>query len=317
MKPEAFAQPNLEPSHSKTLLISGASGLIGTAFTAAARKKGHEVRHLVRRSPAAAYEFSFAPERGEVDGRAFEGVDAVINLSGASISKMPWTRRYKELLVRSRLDATNTIVAAINRMDVPPAQLLSGSAVGIYGNHSSDAPLDESANGTGFLADLCRQWEDAALAAEPTTSVTLLRTGLVLSASGGMLPVVSRITKLGGAGRLGSGRQHWPWISLGDYTAALMHLAGLESRSSSAIPGPVNLCVPEAATEEEFMRTLASVLHRPYLLPAPAFALKLLLGDAANELLLANQPAVPKRLLNAGFRFTDVNLRGLLQRELG
>lgn len=317
MKPEAFAQPNRQPSHSKTLLISGASGLIGTAVTAAARKKGHEVRHLVRRSPAAAHEFSFAPERGEVDERAFEGVDAVINLSGASISKMPWTTRYKELLVRSRLDATNTIVAAINRMDVPPAQLLSGSAVGIYGSHSSDAPLDESASGTGFLADLCRQWEDAALAAEPKTSVTLLRTGLVLSATGGMLPVVSRITKLGGAGRLGSGRQHWPWISLSDYTAALLYLTGLESRNPSVVRGPVNLCVPEATTEAEFMRTLATVLHRPYLLPAPAFALKLLLGDAANELLLANQPAVPKRLLNAGFRFTDVNLRGFLQRELG
>ena len=317
MKPEAFAEPNLEPSRSKTILISGASGLIGTAFTAAARKKGHTVRHLVRRSPAAADEFSFAPERGEVDDRAFEGVDIVINLSGASISKMPWTKRYKQLLVKSRLDATNTIVAAINRMDAPPTQFLSGSAVGIYGSHASDTPLDESASGTGFLADLCRDWEDAALAAEPKTSVTLLRTGLVLSATGGMLPVVSRITKLGGAGRLGSGRQHWPWISIDDYTAALVHLAGLDSRNPAVLRGPVNLCVPEACTEAEFMRTLASVLHRPYLLPAPAFALKLVLGDAADELLLANQPAVPKRLLNTGFRFTDVNLRGLLQRELG
>lgn len=312
MKPDAFPKPAFEASAPQTILIAGASGLIGSAFTIRARALGHSVRHLVRRSPSNEFEYAWRPDAGSIDPDALEGVDTVINLSGASISKMPWTAKYKAELRSSRLSATSTLVEAMNGMDEPPKRFLSGSAVGIYGNSQGDLPLTEdadTAHASGFLSELCRDWESAALRAE-RSHVTLLRTGLVLAAEGGMLPVVARITKLGGAGKLGTGRQHWPWISLGDYTAALMHLL------TSEVSGPVNLTAPESSTAAEFMRTLANVLRRPYLLPAPGFALKAILGDAADELLLANQPAVPSKLLADGFRFDDVELEGLLSHLL-
>lgn len=311
MKPDAFPKPSLLPSSErKTLVIAGASGLIGSALTPAAQAQGHTVRHLVRRAPEHSNEFQWNPAAHFIDPDALLDADVVVNLSGASISKMPWTARYKHELLQSRLDATQTLVHAMNTMDAPPSRFLSGSAVGIYGHASSDAPLTEDSRGTGFLAELCQQWEDAALTVQPKTAVTLLRTGLVLSHRGGMLPVVARIARLGGAGKLGNGRQHWPWISIDDYTAALLHIV------QSGLTGPVNLSAPTQTTAAEFMRTLANVLHRPYLLPAPAFALKAVLGDAGRDLLLANQPVAPAKLHADGFRFRDTNLRLLLERLL-
>lgn len=315
MKPEAFHTPQRDADRQRqTILIAGASGLIGTAFTRRARELGHTVRHLVRRAPVAEGEFAWNPASSKIDHAAFSGVDTVINLSGASISKMPWTKRYRDELRTSRLDATNTLVTTINGLENPPTRLLSGSAVGIYGNRGDDSPVTEQTQtnsaDAGFLEGLCTLWEDAARQTDARTPVTLLRTGLVLGTEGGMLPVVTRIAKLGGAGPLGSGRQHWPWISLRDYTNALLHLMDAD------LTGPVNLVSPTQTTAAEFMRTLAHVVHRPYLLPAPAFALKTLLGDAADELLLSNQPVVPERLLTDGFAFADVDLADLLRRLL-
>jgi uncharacterized protein (TIGR01777 family) len=312
MKPEAFHQPAKLPSSARqTILIAGASGLIGTAFTRAAETQGHTVRRLVRRPPTSSAEFAWNPKAHTIDPDALEGVTAVLNLSGASISKMPWSTAYKSELMSSRIDATNTLVTAINGMDAPPLRLLSGSAVGIYGDHPDVDTLSESDTGSGFLAELCQAWEAAALTVNESTRVTLLRTGLVLSQDGGMLPVVTRIAKLGGAGRLGTGRQVWPWISVDDYCRALLHLL------QSDLDGPVNMAAPASTSAAEFMRTLASVLKRPYLLPAPSFALRALLGDAANELLLSNQPAKPTRLESDGFQFGDTQLRPLLERLLG
>lgn len=311
MRPEAFHQPNKPPSSARQIiLIAGASGLIGTAFTRAAEAQGHTVRHLVRRPPKTSREFEWNPAEHTLDPDALEGVDAVLNLSGASISKMPWSKAYKSQLISSRLDATHTLVAAINAMDAPPKRLLSGSAVGIYGNRSDVETIPTDQTGTGFLAELCQDWEAAALETNTVTSVILLRTGLVLSADGGMLPVVARITRLGGAGRLGNGRQVWPWISLDDYCSALLHLV------QSDVHGPVNMVAPSRTSAAEFMRTLAAVLKRPYLLPAPSFALRTLLGDAADELLLSSQPVNPSQLDADGFRFADTELRPLLERLL-
>lgn len=311
MKPEAFPKPSLLPeAQRKVIVIAGASGLIGSAFTPTAEAQGHTVRHLVRRAPKSSTEFEWDPSARHLDPDALVDADVVINFSGASISKMPWTASYKRELLQSRLDATNTLVGAINEMDAPPSRLLSGSAVGIYGDAPDDVPLTEDAHGSGFLAGVCAEWEAAAEGVRPETSLTLLRTGLVLSDRGGMLPVVARITKLGGAGKLGNGRQHWPWISIDDYCRALLHLL------HSELDGPVNLAGPVSTTAAEFMQTLAAVLHRPYLLPAPAFALRALLGDAARELLLANQPVSPAKLERDGFTFADTNLRALLERLL-
>jgi len=311
MKPEAFPQPVLLPAaQRKTVIIAGASGLIGTAFTAAASAVGHSVRHLVRRPPLAQHEFSWDPARYTIDPDALEGVDVVLNLSGASISKMPWTKQYKEELRASRLSATRTLVNAMHEADSAPGQFLSGSAVGIYGSIAEGEAIEDDQVGDGFLAQLCKEWESAALEVGPQTRVTLLRTGLVLSRDGGMLPVVTRIAKLGAAGKLGRGTQHWPWISIDDYSNALLYLM------QSSVQGPVNMTAPVSTTAADFMRTLASVVHRPYLLPAPAFALRALLGEAANELLLSNQPVQPTQLLDEGFSFGDTDLRMLLTRLL-
>jgi uncharacterized protein (TIGR01777 family) len=311
MKPEAFPTPTLLPSaQRRTIIIAGASGLIGTAFTDSAIEAGHTVRHLVRRTPAAQHEFVWNPAQHTIDPEALEGVDVVLNLSGASISKMPWTKSYKAVLRSSRLDATSTLVNAMRSMDAAPSLFLSGSAVGIYGSVADGETIHDDHTGDGFLATLCKDWEAAAKEAEPATTVTLLRTGLVLSQDGGMLPVVTRIAKLGGAGKLGNGQQHWPWISVNDYCLALLHLV------QSPLSGPVNMTAPVSSTAAEFMRTLAAVVHRPYLLPAPAFALKALLGEAADELLLSNQPVHPSQLLSSGFSFSDTNLRSVLTRLL-
>lgn len=312
MKPAAFAAPKLLPAaQRRTIVIAGASGLIGSAFSERARQLGHTVRSLVRRAPSADSEFEWHPETGHIDAAALQGADVVLNLSGASISKMPWTRQYREVLTTSRLAATNTLVQAINDADAPPAILLSGSAVGIYGSSPSNTPLTESASGTGFLAQLCAQWEAAAANVRPETTLTLLRTSLVLSGSGGMLPVVARLTRLGAAGPLGNGKQHWPWISIDDYVAALLRLI------AQPVSGPVNMASPTLTTAAEFMRTLAHVLHRPYALPAPAFALRLALGQAAENLLLANQPVSVDKLANAGFTAHDTDLEATLARLLG
>lgn len=300
MKPEAFNTPQVrrgdDSNEPQTLLIAGASGLIGSALTEAARAQGHTVRHLVRRAAQAAHEFTWNPADGTIDMDALQGVHVVVNLSGASISKMPWSARYKHELRASRLNATDTLANAILDADVPPRSFLSGSAIGVYGD--------------GFLAKLCDDWEQAARAAQTRTRVVLLRTALVLSPKGGMLPVVQRIAKLGGAGRLGVGSQHWSWISIDDYVAALLHLM------HSELAGPVNMTSPKSVTAAEFMRTLASVLHRPYLIPAPEFALRTLLGEAAEELLLADQAAVPTQLMSEGFVFHDTDLRATLKRLL-
>lgn len=312
MKPDAFAKPSMLPSEQRKLIvIAGASGLIGSALTPQLELQGHTVRHLVRRAPRASREFEWNPSERHLDSDALIDADVVINLSGASISKMPWTARYKRELTQSRLDATHTLVRAIHAMDTPPSQFLSGSAVGIYGSPTADTRLTEgSPSGAGFLAELCVAWEAAALEVQPPTRVVLLRTGLVLSGDGGMLPVVSKITRLGGAGKLGNGRQIWPWVSVHDYVAAVLHIL------QSSLTGPVNLSAPTSTTAAQFMRTLANVLHRPYLLPAPAFALTTLLGDAARELLLANQPVQPQKLIQDGFVFRDTELRSVLERLL-
>lgn len=280
------------------VLIGGATGLIGSALKEALLARGDKVAALVRRPAASAHEISWNPQSGELSPQSLEGFDAIVLLNGASVGRLPWTSKYRGELVASRLESTRTIVRALQRMTGARPALLSGSAVGFYGS-APGVILDEASPAGGtFLAKLCVEWEAAAREAEAVTSVALLRTAPVIHRRGVLRPMVT-LTNLGLGGPLGSGKQIWPWISLADEVRAILHV--LDERLS----GPVNLCGPTPATANQTGRALARNLRRPFLLPAPEWALRLGLGKAATESLLTSDADVrPHVLLESGFAFT-------------
>lgn len=299
-------------AESLTVLIAGASGMIGTELGRQLADAGHRVVRLVRRPASGPDERQWDPAAGILAADALDDVDAVVNLSGASISRLPWTARYKREILSSRLSATSTLATAIGRAAVPPSVFISGSAVGFYGDRPGERLDEDSAPGTAFLAKVVIAWEDAAQeAASDGTRVVLVRTGLVLG-NGGALTPLKIIAKLGGAGPLGSGRQVWPWISLHDEAAAILHLI-----TASTLSGPVNLVAPRPVTSSELNRDLAQLLRRPFWLPAPRWAIVAALGDAGRELLLADQDISAKRLTDDGFRFTHAEVQGALRAALG
>lgn len=276
--------------------------MVGTELRRQLADRGDTVVSLVRRPAESAGESSWAPERGEIDPAVLEGVDAVVNLAGASLSRLPWTRAYRSLILDSRIDTTRTLVNAFSAAATPPPVLINASAIGIYGDRG-DEPLDESSpGGTGFLADVVRQWEAAARAAPAPTRVVCVRTGLVLGPGGAMARLLP-IVRAGIAGPLGSGRQRWSWISLYDEAAAIRHLI------DTPVEGPVDLVAPEPARASEVIRELARQSHRPYWLPVPAPAISLVLGEAGRELLLASQDVSSRKLRESGFDFRDATLQ--------
>ena len=279
------------------VLVSGASGLIGTELCAQLRAAGHTVARLVRRDPRGADEFRWNPATLSMDESAFAGVDAVINLSGASIARLPWTKAYRREILDSRVQATRTLTDAMGRQATPPAVLLNASAVGIYGDRPNEVLTENSPAGTDFLAKVTSAWEAEAARAPQSTRVVTLRTGLVIARGGALKPLLP-IVKLGLGGPLGHGTQHWPWISLHDEAAAFVHLL------TSTLSGPVNLVGPTPATANDVIRAVSAGLHRPFLVPVPEFVLTLALQDAARALLLADQQIVPDRLQKDGFVFT-------------
>ncbi|TFC59105.1 TIGR01777 family protein [Cryobacterium sp. TMT2-15-1] len=279
------------------VLVSGASGLIGTELSAQLRAAGHTVAHLVRRDPRGADEFRWDPAALRLDKGALDGVDAVINLSGASIARLPWTKAYRREIRDSRVQATRTLTDAMGRQATPPAVLLNASAVGIYGDRPSEVLTENSPAGNDFLAKVTRDWEAEAERAPESTRVVTLRTGLVIARGGALKPLLP-IVKLGLGGPLGRGTQHWPWISLHDEAAAVVHLL------TSTLSGPVNLVGPTPATANDVIRAVSAGLHRPFLVPVPEFVLTLALQDAARALLLADQQIVPEKLHTDGFVFT-------------
>lgn len=278
------------------ILLAGASGLIGSEVARLAAGE-HEVRALVRRPPVGEREIRWDPASGIAPLAAIREADAVISLSGASLSRLPWTRRYREEILRSRVQATGALARAIADADAPPIWV-SGSAVGFYGDRPGEVLGDDAARGSGFLADVVEAWERATAPAEARTRVVHARTGLVLAGGGALKPLILA-TRLGLGATVGDGRQHWPWISLVDEARALLHLA-----TASELAGPVNLVGPGSATSEEITVALARVLRRPHALRLPAFALRAGMGLAAEELLLADQRAEPTRLREDGFAFT-------------
>ncbi|MCJ1713675.1 TIGR01777 family oxidoreductase [Curtobacterium sp. VKM Ac-2922] len=282
-----------------SILIAGASGFIGTPLVRALRDAGHHVSTLVRREPHSPTEFRWAPGRRPLDPAVLDGADVVINLAGASIAKLPWTETYKQEIRSSRVDATDTLVEAMRHASTPPKLFLSGSASGIYGDRPSDVLQDDAGAGPGFLADVCVAWEAAAAAAPEGVRVVTLRTGIVIGEGGGALAPLLPLTKLGLGSRLGTGGQHWPWIALQDEVGAIVHLA----TAAPGVSGPVNLAGPEPAVAERITKRVAEDLHRPYLFRVPEFALRALLRDAADEMLLSSQQMVPTKLLESGYAF--------------
>ncbi len=283
------------------VLISGASGLIGTELTKQLTALGHQPIRLVRRPVLSADELFWSPGTKPLDPAFLSDIDAVINLAGATTGKIPWTKTYERELISSRLDSTKTLVDAINACPNPPKVLISGSASGIYGDQG-DAWLDESSpKGEGFLADLAYKWEEAAKLAN--TRVVLVRTTMVMSKKLGALGKLLPLIKLGIGGALGSGKQWWAWISLEDQARAIIHL--IENESTS---GAYNITAPEPATCQQIIKELGHQLKRPTLLRVPAFAMRLLIGKAADELLLCSQKMKSHRLEQTGFVFKHPTL---------
>ena len=279
------------------VLVSGSTGLIGTEVCRQLEAAGHTVLRLVRREPLRPGEYQWNPAELSVDPGVIERADAVINLSGASLARLPWTPGYRRTILSSRVRATRTLTDAMKRASTRPQVLLNASAVGIYGNRPGQVLTESSSPDHDFLANVVASWEHEALRAPDGIRVVTFRSGLVLARGGALKPLIP-LTTLGLAGPLGGGTQHWPWISLLDEAAAIVHLA------TSTLSGPVNLVGPEPATANDVMHTLADAMHRPYRLPVPRAAITLALQDAGRQLLLADQNVRPEKLLSDGFTFT-------------
>ncbi|MFB6992341.1 MULTISPECIES: TIGR01777 family oxidoreductase [unclassified Streptomyces] len=297
--------------HSR-IAVTGASGLIGAALVRSLRADGHEVVRLVRRPARAGDEVEWDPGRGYVDVAGLVGCDAVVHLAGAGVGDHRWTPAYKREIRDSRVLGTTAIAEAVASLDVPPKVLLSGSAIGYYGD-TGDRAVDESASaGEGFLPSVCVEWEAATAAAhEAGVRIAHARTGLVVGREGGAWGRLFPLFRAGLGGRLGNGRQYWSFIALHDEVAALRHILDTESLS-----GPVNLTGPDPVTNAEVTAAMGRVLHRPTLLTAPAPALRIALGDFAQDV-LGSQRVLPGKLLDSGFVFAfpgiDAAIRAALR----
>jgi uncharacterized protein (TIGR01777 family) len=292
------------------VLVSGSSGFLGNALLPRLRAAGHRVTRLVRREAPGndgADVRRWAPESGALDARALEGIDAVIHLGGASIGSL-WTHRRKELLRTSRIRTTRLLADRIASGGSRPSVFVHASAVGYYGNRGDEVLTESSAPGKGFLADLCRDWEAASMPAQDAgVRVVRVRTGLVLSPRGGVLPVMLRPFRLGLGGRLGSGRQWMPWIGLEDVIGVYLRALG-----DGALRGAVNAVAPEAVTNAEFTRALARAVRRPAFFAVPAFAIAMLPGGMGRETLLTSERVAPAALREAAFAFESPTLEQAL-----
>ncbi len=292
-------------------MISGSSGLIGSALSAALKARGDAVAKLVRHAPLASDEIEWNADAGLADERAFDDADVVVNLAGENIAQR-WTRDAMQRIRDSRVRGTERLARTIAALPKKPRLLISGSAIGIYGSRG-DEVLDESSSlGDDFLADVCKEWEAATTpAADAGVRVVTIRMGMVLARGGGAVPKLVLPFELGLGGRVGNGRQWMSWIALRDVVRVVMHAIDTES-----LRGPVNLVAPNPVRNSEFVRTLAKVLHRPAFVPMPAAAISLLFGRMGRDMLLASQRVRPQRLVTQGFVFEHPTLEGALRAEL-
>lgn len=290
------------------VLVAGSSGLIGSALLSALHAAGHEVRRLVRRPQRTEDESTWDPTTGHIADGAFDGVDAVVNLCGSSLIGL-WTAGRKRLLRESRITPTALLAAEAAEHGVKV--LVNASAIGFYGNAGAEVVDERAPNGKGFLAQLCADWEQATWPAVGAgTRVVTLRTGLVL-AHGGLLGLLRPMFKAGLGGRIGDGSQYMPWIHIDDHVAAVRFLLDHDD-----VAGPVNVCAPAPATNAEFTRALAGALRRPAPWVAPTPVLRLVLRQAADEMLLTSQNARPAVLEHHGFRFRHPDLDEALKTAL-
>jgi uncharacterized protein (TIGR01777 family) len=302
------------PAGPRRVVVTGASGLIGGALVARLVGQGIQVDPLVRRTPRpGTTEIRWDPAGGEIDVAGLEGADAVVHLAGESIAAGRWTGARRNAIRRSRVEGTRLLAGALARLERRPAVLVSASAIGYYGDRGDEVLTENSPGGMGFLAEVAREWEAATQAASHGgIRVVVLRIGLVLAAKGGALPRMLLPFKLGLGGPLGSGRQYVSWIALEDLLDAIEFALTMPT-----LAGPVNAVAPGPVTSREFARILGRVLHRPAVLPVPALAIRLALGEMGQALLLAGARVVPARLEAAGFRFRHPGLEAALRRVLG
>lgn len=300
--PEVVSRPR------RTVAITGASGLIGSALSQALLDRGDSVVHLVRREPRSeglptgVREAQWKPQNRELDPGLLSDVDAIVHLAGAGIGDHRWTQDYKAAIRNSRIDGTEAVAQAVAALN-SPIRLVCGSAIGYYGDRGMDVLTEESRLGEGFLAEVCRDWEAATWRARQAGApVALARTGIVLSADGGAMAKMMPLAKFGLAGPLGSGKQYWAWITLHDQVRALIFLV-----DHPDITGAVNLCGPSPDTQADVVKALGEQLHRPAVLPAPTIALRVALGEMAGDI-LGSQRALPTVLSEAGFTWDHSDL---------
>jgi uncharacterized protein len=297
------------------ILVSGSTGFLGTALVETLEGQGHSIARLVRpgtsqKSAAGAREQAvpWDPVSRQFDTAGAEGADALIHLAGASIAGGRWNAARKELLRTSRIDATRHLIGALAKLQRPPRVIVAASAIGYYGNRGDETLTEASAPGNDFLAGLCREWEsETARGAEFGARVVNLRFGIILAAHGGALPRMALPFKLGAGGRLGDGRQWMSWLTLQE-TVGIIQFA----LTSSGLTGPVNAVTPNPVRNKEFTEVLAKTLHRPAVFPAPAFALRLALGEMADALLLISQKVIPSKLADSGYVFLQPSLASAL-----
>jgi uncharacterized protein (TIGR01777 family) len=282
------------------VLVTGSHGLIGSALLPRLRAEGHRVVRLVRGAPEGSDDVRWDPDAGTIDAAALEGVDAVVHLAGAGIGDKKWTPARKQLILESRTRGTGLLARTLAALQRPPQTLVSGSAVGYYGDRAAEVLTEASPPGHDFPAQTCVAWEAAAApAADAGIRLVTIRTGIVLAAHGGALQRMLLPFKLGLGGRIGSGEQYMSWITLDDHVRAVLHLL-----STPSVSGPVNLTAPEPATNAEFTRALGDALHRPTVLPTPLLPLKVLYGgELVDTLLVEGQRALPRALEASGYSF--------------
>ena len=293
------------------ILISGATGLIGSALVPELEAKGHTVTRLSR-SGSGAGTVRWDPSAGTIDGD-LEGTEAVVHLAGESIAQGRWSPDKKRRILDSRVQGTRLLAERIAALSTPPKVMVSTSAVGYYGDRGDEVLTEESAPGEDFLARVCREWEAAAEPARRAgIRVVHPRLGIVLSPEGGALGTTLPIFKLGGGGKIGSGRQWWSWVALDDVVGSTVH-----ALTDEGVEGPVNVGSPNPMTNAEYTKVLGKVLGRPTVLPLPAPAARVMLGEVADALLLASQRMRPARLQDTGYAFRYPQLEGALRHLLG
>lgn len=299
------------------VVITGATGLVGSALVSFLTSGGHRVTRMGRTAaqapPPGVTDSVWSPNSGRIDRSVLEGADAVVHLAGENIAAGRWTSAQKARIRDSRVKGTRVLCEAIAGLSNPPRVLVSASAIGWYGNRGDEVLTEESSSGTGFLADVCRDWEAEVEPAEKTgVRVVRLRIGVVLSPRGGALAKMLTPFKLGVGGVIGSGRQHMSWISLDDLVGAIHHALVTES-----LRGPVNAVSPHPVTQREFTKMLGRVLSRPTVFPMPAGVARVLFGEMAEELLLSSARILPGQLQASGFKFRQPELEGALRHLLG